>query len=249
MDLSGLVFPNLGLVFPNLGSCIFLAAQQSKIKQVVHFWNICKTKPNKFYSFGRSAREIKQLACVRNHFESISLLPKQRLMAKRARTELSAQQWCDVLAPFASKCMLMYDQTLRVQDAKTDPELIGKAGPLLDALHEADHGLNFVRSNLEAGLKQLVSENADRWSFDQKLSKSWIQIHACRLMNICRSVSQALTSQKPPAWTESLPWIQRDGTSITRRASGIYVLRKPCNKYVHLGRSAPQTFVTDHYDL
>jgi hypothetical protein len=141
-------------------------------------------------------------------------------MASRARSDIGCEDLADALDSFAQnsgKTLLVYDNSKKVTEAKCDLKLIAKSHDLLSVLHKASSGkLSFKRTVVEGALRQIVRKHGQHWKLDEEHFEDWVSTHTCRVMNICRVVSQACLGSKHPRWVESLPWFLDKSTDDTK---------------------------------
>ncbi len=133
---------------------------------------------------------------------------------KRQRAEISVDELKDLLLKHAtddSKTVVMYDESVRVVDAKTDVPMIKEAHPLLTTLHGVQPNLSFKRSIVKTTFQAIFDLKADAWNMKAQFKDDWAETHTKRLMNICRVVSQAMVpSKKHPQWVRELPFYGTD---------------------------------------
>ena len=157
-----------------------------------------------FGSRGPSSRRL--CGGARSHSVAAQLRGMPGEAADRKRYAGSAEELAEVLFPLvATKRFIMYDDAAKVSDSKTMPELINKSHELLAGLHDADSKLAFCRSTVKAAL-EIVLEKRSFFDMSEDHRKPWLETNTCRVMNLCRCVSQGDLKATRPAWANQLPW-------------------------------------------
>ena len=131
----------------------------------------------------------------------------------RDRWAGSADELKAALLPHAAagKSWLKYDESPKVHDAKHDPDKCLQAGDLLATLHDLHPKLSFTRETVKESIGMLVEDLKKGWKLPEKYESQYIETMTCRMMNLTRSVSQALAKKSPPEWTDKLPWMKSKG--------------------------------------
>lgn len=117
--------------------------------------------------------------------------------------------FAEVLSPVVTtRLFLKYDESATVDNAKTLPELITKAHPLLLVLHNTQPSLSFVRSTVRDGL-QLVLNEKETFGMKPMDAVDWVETMTRRMMNLCRVVSQGQKKHGDTPWVQNLPWVTK----------------------------------------
>ena len=106
------------------------------------------------------------------------------------------------------KVWIRYDDSSKVQDAKLDSAAIGKHVELLTVLHGVQGNLSFKKTTVTNLIQMVIDEFAEGWGLADQHLEDYKHTITRRFCNMCRHVGQAVCKDRPPKWTETLPWMQ-----------------------------------------
>ena len=119
-------------------------------------------------------------------------------------------------AEATGKSFVRYDESEKVQLAKTMPERIDSSHEFLSALHDISPSLSFTKAAWISAVTQLLQKHVGKkgWVMKDDYQASYLRVMPLRCANICRCVSQGeikgLAAQtlgrKVPDWVQKLPW-------------------------------------------
>ena len=130
-------------------------------------------------------------------------------MASRSRFDGTPADLAAAIGTIAKKrSFLQYDEAEKTQQAKTDPQRIADAAPLLAVLHDLHSGLSFPKSVVTNALEILIKENASvpEWSLKPEHIQDYKLTMCRRILNLCRCTSQGMVKHPGCKWVQNLPW-------------------------------------------
>jgi hypothetical protein len=138
----------------------------------------------------------------------------------RARSEASAEDLVALLEPVAAqygKSFLRYDDSKKVELAKTDPKAIAKYSYVAAAIHPA--GLVHSRSAMRSCCQTLCDKFAPAWALSPEAIEDWPEVMTNRLMNFLSTINYAEKRKAPPKWVAELPWHAAGASDIADGAA------------------------------
>jgi len=140
----------------------------------------------------------------RSHFGSSAAM-------SRGRYDGTPKELANLLMPVVwdrGRSFLKYDENPVCQKARVEVQNIRDAKEILGVLHNATENLSFKKWTLRAALYHIMDECKElhNWGIAEKDKGDYVETMACRLMNVCRVVSQTMTKHTKTTWLLEMPW-------------------------------------------
>ena len=82
------------------------------------------------------------------------------------------------------KSFVRFDESKKVTEAKLDTTKVTASHPVLEVLHDLQDNISFPRSTMKEAVGTVFDNNYKSWNLKEEDKDSWVEVLACRLMNL-----------------------------------------------------------------